>query len=165
MSAAVHGTGAGGQEAALLPSDERHMRRALEAARRTLLAGGPPVGACIVRDGQPIATAGNEVIAALDVTAHAEIAAIRAACRSTRSIDLSGCELFTTVEPCPMCLAACHYAGIGRIVFAATLADFAAITGRELCGASWPPPPMRGGCLREESLALLQSWAPARART
>lgn len=136
------------------------MRRALEAARRALLAGEPPIGACLVRGAEVIATASNCVISTLDITAHAEMAVIRAACREQRALDLSGCELYVTVEPCPMCRAAAHYARIGRIVHGASLADLQAITANEL-QQSWSGagPALEGGVLREESLALLRAWS------
>jgi tRNA(Arg) A34 adenosine deaminase TadA len=139
------------------------MRRALEAARRAGLAGEPPIGACLVRGGDVLGAASNSVISALDITAHAEMTLIRDACRRERTLDLAGCELYVTVEPCPMCLAASHYAGIGRIVFGATLEDLHALTGGELIsglrGSQPGGPRVEGGCLREESLVLLRSWA------
>jgi guanine deaminase len=139
------------------------MRRALEAARRAGLAGEPPIGACLVRAGEVIGSASNAVISALDITAHAEMTLIRDACRRERTLDLGGCELYCTVEPCPMCLAASHYAGIGRIVFGATLEDLHALTGGELLSGlrgSLPGGPLvEGGRLRAESLALLRAWA------
>jgi tRNA(Arg) A34 adenosine deaminase TadA len=149
--------------------DAAFMSLALEAARRAGLAGQPPVGACVVRDGRAIATRANSVIADLDVTAHAEIAAIRAACHAEGTISLANCEMYTTVEPCPMCLAACHYAGIRRVVYGASLDDMQAITGRELINVTddmaWARGIQRaGGCLRAESLALLQQWAAATRR-
>lgn len=142
------------------------MRRALEAARRAGLAGEPPIGACLVREGVVIATASNCVISDLDITAHAEMTVIRDACRRERTLDLAGCELYVTVEPCPMCLAASHYAGISRIIHGASLEDLDALTGGELLSAlrgSQPGGPLvEGGCLREESLALLKAWARGR---
>jgi tRNA(Arg) A34 adenosine deaminase TadA len=139
------------------------MRLALAAARRAGLAGEPPIGACLVRNGEVIGIASNCVIAELDITAHAEIMLIRDACRKQRTLDLSGCHLFTTVEPCPMCLAASHYARIGRIVFGASLEDLHALTGAEMLsgprGGHGDCPALSGECLRSESLALLRSWA------
>ncbi len=144
------------------------MRRALEAARRAGLAGEPPIGACLVRDGVVLASASNCVISGLDITAHAEMTLIRDACRRERSLDLSGCELYVTVEPCPMCLAASHYAGIGRIVFGATLEDLNELTGGELLsglrGSQPGGPLVEGDCLREEALALLRTWGGGRGR-
>lgn len=143
---------------------EPFMRVAIEAARRGLLAGEPPVGACLVRDGEIIATANNGVISELDATAHAEIRVIRDACRLQRTLSLAGCTLYATVEPCPMCLSACHYAGIDGIVFGATLDDMDAVTGNEV---RVPHAELaRGGldvhivdsCLRDECAALLDEW-------
>ena len=147
--------------------DEAHMRLALEAARRAGLAGEPPIGACLVRGGKVIATASNCVISSLDITAHAEIALIREACRRERTLEFAGCDLYVTVEPCPMCYAASHYARIGRIVYGASLGDLQALTGTELTGARRPEgagPALSGGLLREESLALLRRWAGGGSR-
>ncbi len=146
---------------AVAGTDETFMRLALAAARRAALAGEPPIGACLVRDGTVVATAGNAVISELDITAHAEIMLIRDACRRGRTLELAGCTLYTTVEPCAMCRAASHYARIDEIVYAASLADMQALTGAEL-GAGAPGPRMRAGCLRDESLALLRAWAGPR---
>lgn len=144
---------------------ERFMRAALDVARRGLLAGEPPVGACIVRDGEIVARSNNGVISELDATAHAEIRAIREACRQQRSLSLGGCTLYATVEPCPMCLSACHYAGIGEIVFGAGLEDMHAVTGSELdlrhvafSDAGFDAA-VSGGCLRDECRALLDEWS------
>lgn len=148
--------------AAPAASDETWMRTALEAARRAGLAGEPPIGACLVRNGKLVATASNCVISSLDITAHAEIALIREACRRERTLDLSGGVLYVTVEPCPMCLAASHYARIDRIVYGASLADLHALTGAELMpghAAVDAGPGRTGGCLRGDALALLQRWA------
>lgn len=144
------------------------MREALEAARRAGLAGEPPIGACLVRDGEVIATASNCVISGLDITAHAEITLIRDACRRLRTLDLSGCELYSTVEPCPMCFAASHYARIDRIVFGATLEDLQALTGNEMMARpadiADSRPRLTGECLRRECRALLEHWAGGRRR-
>ena len=140
------------------------MREALAAARRGLLAGEPPVGACIVADGQVLATAHTAVIAGPDPTAHAEILALRAACQHARAPWLSGCELYVTVEPCAMCLAASHYAGIERVWFGASLEEMQAITGRELQGAVPPGLRLEGGVLADECGALLREWSTARRR-
>lgn len=147
--------------------DEDCMRLALAAARRAGLAGEPPIGACLVRDGVVVGTASNAVISELDITAHAEIVLIRDACRKERTLELSRATLYSTVEPCPMCLAASHYARIGRIVFGASLAEMHALTGAEMMGLvqghGEGGPRLEGGCLRDEALALLRGWA-GRAR-
>ena len=144
---------------------EPFMRAALDAARRGLLAGEPPVGACLVRDGAIIATANNAVISELDATAHAEIRVIREACRQQRALSLIGCSLYATVEPCLMCLTACHYAGIGEIVFGAALDDMHAVTGNELhvehatLARGGFDVVLTGACLRGECAALLEEWS------
>jgi tRNA(adenine34) deaminase len=140
------------------------MREALAAAQRAQLAGEPPVGACVVQDGRIIATAHTAVIAGPDATAHAEILALRAACRHARTAVLDGCELFVTVEPCAMCLAASHYAGIGRVWFGAGLEAMNAVTGRELAGAAPAGMVLSGGVLAAECAALLNDWAGGRRR-
>ncbi len=142
----------------------RAMREALAAAQRGQLAGEPPVGACIVQDGRVIATAHTAVIAGPDATAHAEMLAMRAACRHARTATLVGCELVVTVEPCAMCLAASHYAGIERIWFGVGLAAMQAVTGRELRGAVPEGLVISGGILADECGALLNSWAAGRGR-
>jgi tRNA(adenine34) deaminase len=140
------------------------MREALAAARRGQLAGEPPVGACVVQDGRLIASAHTAVIAGPDATAHAEILALRAACRHARAPWLTDCELYVTVEPCAMCLAAAHYAGIGRVFFGAGLETLQAITGRELKAPVPDGMVLSGGVLAEECGALLREWAATRGR-
>ena len=143
-------------------ADETLMRAALALARRGLLAGEAPVGACIVQDGRVIASAHTAVAGGPDASAHAEILAIRAACRSLRSATLAGCELYVSVEPCAMCLAACHYAGINQVFFAASLQDMQAVTGHEL-GAPVPPSiRLHGDVLGDEARAILSGWAAQR---
>jgi tRNA(adenine34) deaminase len=140
------------------------MREALAVARRGQLAGEPPVGACIVQDGRLIATAHTAVIAGPDATAHAEILVLRAACRHLRTASLSGCELFVTVEPCAMCLAASHYAGIDRVSYGTGLDAMQAVTGRELRGAVPEGMVISAGVLAAECGALLTEWAAGRTR-
>jgi len=143
---------------------EVFMRHALEAARRAMLAGEPPVGACLVADGEIVATLSNAVIGELDITAHAEMRVIRAACRQRRTLDLGGCTLYVTVEPCAMCLAACHYAGIADIVYGAAIADMNAVTGSELVASPDGDGVLKlaGGCLAEDCRALIAAWSASR---
>ncbi len=140
------------------------MREALAAARRGLLAGEPPVGACVVSDGAVIATAHTAVIAGPDATAHAEILVLRAACQHARTPWLSGCELYVTVEPCAMCLAAIHYAGIERVWFGVGLDAMQAVTGRELQGVVPEGMSLSGGVLADDCAALLRDWSANRRR-
>lgn len=141
------------------------MRAALAAAQRGQLAGEPPVGACVVQDGQVIASAHTAVIAGPDPTAHAEILALRAACQRLRTPSLAGCELYVTVEPCAMCLAAIHYAGIGQVWFGAGLDAMQAVTGHELRGNLPEGMALTGGVLADECGSLLGEWAASRRRT
>lgn len=142
--------------------DEERMGAALDAARRALLAGEAPIGACLVGDKGMLAVH-NRVVSDRDPTAHAEIQAIREAARRWRDWDAATLRLYVTVEPCPMCIAACHYAGIREIVYAASLADFHEITGDELLLPLPSGALLTGGCRREESLELLRAWAARRA--
>ena len=111
---------------------QRFMRIALQMAERGLAAGGAPVGACLVHEGVVVSKAQNAVVANLDVTAHAEVVVIRKACRVLQSLQLANCTLYVSVEPCAMCFAASHYAGISEIVFAADIKTMQALTGNEL---------------------------------
>jgi guanine deaminase len=103
--------------------EERFMRLAIRVARAGIKKGQTPFGAVIVKAGKVISSAHNTVWKNTDSTAHAEINALRAACRKLRTIDLSGCVIYSTTEPCPMCFSACHWARIGKIVFGASIED------------------------------------------
>lgn len=107
---------------------EQFMRRAIELAEANVRAGrGGPFGAVVVRDGEAIGEGVNEVTSRNDPTAHAEVAAIRAACRRLENFDLSGCVIYANCEPCPMCLAAIYWARLDRIFYANTRVDAARI--------------------------------------
>jgi tRNA(Arg) A34 adenosine deaminase TadA len=117
-----------------------------------------------VRDNAVVSSAHNSVIGELDATAHAEVVAIRQGCRELRALQLSGCELYVTVEPCPMCLSACHYAGVDRIYFGAPISEMQAITGNELCidretlFQNNAGPMVSGGLFEDDCIALLKQW-------
>lgn len=98
--------------------DDRFLRAAIELARENVARGGRPFGAVVVKDGAIVATGVNEILATNDPTAHAELGAIRAASRKLASPDLSGCTVYASGHPCPMCMAAMRMAGIGAVVFA-----------------------------------------------
>ncbi len=111
---------------------EHFMKLAVEEARRGIRAGhGGPFGAVIVRDGQVIATGHNMVVANNDPTCHGEVSAIREACRKLNTFNLEGCEIYTTGEPCPMCLGACLWANLNRIYYGGTSLDIDAIGFRD----------------------------------
>ena len=115
---------------------EELMLRAIELAERNAASvTGGPFGAVVVKDGKVIAEASNTVTVDNDPTAHAEVNAIRKACAALGTFDLSGCELYTSCEPCPMCLAACYWAHIDKVYYAADREDSttATSTGRSLC--------------------------------
>lgn len=106
---------------------EELMLRAIELAERNASSvTGGPFGAVVVKDGKVIAEASNTVTVDNDPTAHAEVNAIRKACMALGTFDLSGCELYTSCEPCPMCLAACYWAHIDKVYYAADREDAAA---------------------------------------
>lgn len=108
--------------------DDVFLTRAVELARHGSEAGdGGPFGAVIVRDGRIVAESWNRVVACRDPTAHAEISAIRSACAHLDDFHLTGCTLYASSEPCPMCLAAAYWARIERVVFANSRAEAAAI--------------------------------------
>jgi len=107
---------------------EIFMQKAAELALRGVANGdGGPFGALVVQDGVVIAEGWNRVTSTNDPTAHAETVAIRAACQALGRFDLRGCEVYTSCEPCPMCLAALYWARVDRVWFANSRADAAAI--------------------------------------
>lgn len=106
---------------------EELMRRAIVLSEKSVMTGGGPFGAVVARDGVVLAEASNSVTLDHDPTAHAEVNAIRAACTRLRSFDLSGCEIYCSCEPCPMCLGAIYWARIDTIYYANNRRDAAAI--------------------------------------
>ncbi|MGE0752699.1 MAG: nucleoside deaminase [Variibacter sp.] len=97
---------------------QRFLCEAIELAHRNIENGGRPFGAVVVKDGAVIATGMNEIFATNDPTAHAELVAIRAASQALASPDLSGCAVFASGHPCPMCMAAMRLAGVGAVTYA-----------------------------------------------
>jgi len=106
--------------------DKELLEMAVDIARDGINEGGGPFGALITMDGNIIASSGNRVVLNADPTAHAEILAIRKAAEYTGNHDLSGCVLYTSCEPCPMCLGAIYWAGIRKVVYASGRKDAAA---------------------------------------
>ena len=152
-------------------SPEYLMRLALKKAKQGVEEGQTPFGACIVREGSILSCEHNQVWKLGDITAHAEILAIREACRSFRSIDLSGCVIYSTCEPCPMCFSAIHWAKISKIVFGARIEDAQQIgfselvlsnqKMKELTGSSIE---LLGDFLREEVVGLFQEWSHSKKK-
>lgn len=137
------------------------MRLAIAKAREGILEGQTPFGACIAHGGDVVSCEHNVVWQATDITAHAEIHAIREACRKLATINLAGCVIYSTCEPCPMCFSACHWAGISKVVYGANIQDALASGFRELripntrmkeLGGS--PVEIVPDFLREEAVAL-----------
>jgi guanine deaminase len=108
-----------------MENDKTLLNRAIELAGFSLENGGGPFGAVIVREGKIISEAFNRVVLDNDPTAHAEILSIRQASSSIRSHDLSDCVIYSSSEPCPMCLAAIYWAGIKKVVYATDRYDAA----------------------------------------
>jgi tRNA(Arg) A34 adenosine deaminase TadA len=105
---------------------EKFMRYAIELGRKGMDAGdGGPFGAIVVKNGQIIGKGWNRVVSSNDPTAHGEIIAIRDACNHIQSYDLSNCQLYTSGEPCPMCLSATYWARLERVFYGFSVADAA----------------------------------------
>lgn len=102
---------------------EEFMRKAIELSKENIINNGGPFGAVIVKDGEIIATGTNRVTDSCDPTAHAEISAIRAAAEKLNSFDLSGCEIYSSCEPCPMCLGAIYWARLDKLYYGNTQDD------------------------------------------
>ena len=101
------------------------MREAIKLSAESVQSGGGPFGAVIVRNGEIIARGENRVTVCNDPTAHAEVSAIREAAARMGTYDLSGCEIYSSCEPCPMCLGAIYWARLDRLYYAGTRADAA----------------------------------------
>jgi guanine deaminase len=107
---------------------EKFMQRAIDLSRKNVESGnGGPFGAVIVKEGKIVGEGSNNVTASNDPTAHAEVEAIRNACKEINNFDLTGCEIYASCEPCPMCLSAIYWARVSKIYFANTKSDAAAI--------------------------------------
>lgn len=141
------------------------MRRAIALAMENVRsARGGPFAALVVKDGRVIAEGTNLVTATNDPTAHAEIVAIREASRVIRNFQLTGCDLYATCEPCPMCIGAIYWARPARVFYAGTAADAAdagfddAFIYEELKKQPAARRIPMAQLLREESLAVLTAW-------
>jgi tRNA(Arg) A34 adenosine deaminase TadA len=142
------------------------LRRAIALAVKNVETGnGGPFGAVIVRESAVVAESGNSVFTTNDPTAHAEVNAIRAACSKLEAFRLDGCTLYTSSEPCPMCLAACYWAHLDSIFYAASAEDAAragfddAFLYRELALPVAERTLPAQGLLREEAQASFAAWS------
>jgi len=145
--------------------DNPFMARAIQLSLENVQSGrGGPFGAVVVQDGAIIGEAANQVTSTNDPTAHAEVLAIRAACKKLGAFELLGCEIYTSCEPCPMCLGAIYWARLSRIYFGNAGADASKIgfddslIYREIAH----PHPQRKipmiQIMREEALAAFRAW-------
>ena len=103
--------------------DRRFMRMAIDLSIKNVDDGGGPFGAVIVKEGRVVAKGANRVVANNDPTAHAEVSAIRAACEALGTFSLEGCDIYSSCEPCPMCLGAIYWAHIDRMFYGNTKTD------------------------------------------
>lgn len=151
-------------------ADRAHLGNAVRLAVRAVLSGGGPFGALVVAEGEVLGSGENRVTRDLDPTAHAEIVAIRAACRARHGFDLSGCVLYASCEPCPMCHAAAMTAGIDRVRHAAArdAADAAgfddAVLQQAVCGSRRAMPVDRVPVPDESDPFTLWAAGPDRVR-
>jgi guanine deaminase len=142
------------------------MRRAIDEALEHLSAmDGGPFGACLVRGDEVLAVAHNTVLRDLDPTCHAETTAIRLAALKLQSYDLSGCEIYSTTEPCPMCFAAIHWARIGRLIYGTAIIEVAqlgfnelTLSNRQMQALGRSPVAIYPGFLADECRQLLAEW-------
>ena len=144
--------------------DKQFMRQAIDLSIDNVANGGGPFGAVIVREGKVVATGVNRVTANNDPTAHAEVSAIRAACQKEGSFKLEGCTIYTSCEPCPMCLSAIYWAGLSRICYANTKQDAEDILfgdkfiyeeiGRPMYERNIPTEAL----MRDEALKAFRAW-------
>jgi tRNA(Arg) A34 adenosine deaminase TadA len=146
--------------------DNRFMRRALEISLEGMNKNdGGPFGAVIVRDGEIIAEGNNEVTSKNDPTLHAEIVVIRNACKKLNTFDLRGCTIYTSCEPCPMCLGAIYWARLDKIFYANTKEDAAkigfddAFIYEELELPKDKRKMMMKQLLQEEAIKVFDGWA------
>ena len=144
--------------------DKEFMREAIRLSMNSVQNGGGPFGAVIVKDGKIVAGSSNSVTLDNDPTAHAEVNCIRKACKALGTFDLSGCDIYTSCEPCPMCLGAIYWAHLDKIYYANDRKDAAAIgfdddfiyeeIVKPLDCRKTPVIPV----LRNEALAVFTAW-------
>lgn len=144
--------------------DERFLLETIRLADESITNGGGPFAALVVRRGEIVGSGNNRVTLDHDPTAHAEVQAIRDACRNLGDFQLSGCELYVNCEPCPMCLAAAYWARLDAIYYAAGAGDAAeagfddVLIRNELQGVAGERRlPMRQA-LREQALPTFARW-------
>ena len=155
-----------------LKEHERFMRIAIELSEQNAKeAAGGPFGAVIVKDGKVVAKSANKVVQQNDPTAHAEVSAIRLACHELGTYNLEGCVIYTSCEPCPMCLGAIYWAHIDKIYYGNTKADAADIGFDDHFIYKELELPMNQRklqiiqLLRDEALSAFKLWNDSESRT
>jgi tRNA(Arg) A34 adenosine deaminase TadA len=148
------------------------MRRAIHLSREMMRAGnGGPFAAVIVNNGRIVAEGFNQVTSTNDPTAHGEIVAIREACRVLNDFSLKGCDIYTSCEPCPMCMAAIYWARIDKIYFANTHQDAARIgfddkrLYSELCKPLSERTIPTERILQDEAITVFEEWERSPGKT
>jgi guanine deaminase len=148
--------------------DAEYMRLAIRVAQDGIAAGQSPFGAVIIKDGELVAATHNTVWRDSDPTAHAEVNCVRRAASTLKTIFLHGCTMYSTTEPCPMCLSAIHWSKIERVVYGASIADAAAagfcelyVDAKKLAEMGKSALRVESGLLREECAALFAQWQAA----
>ncbi len=147
-------------------NDENFMQVAIEKARYGVQNGQSPFGSCVVKNGEVISSGSNTVWKDSDITAHAEINAIRKACKKLNSVDLSGCIVYSTCEPCPMCFTACYWARISKIVYGARIKDAKRfgfnemlVSNEQMKSLSKSKIEIKVDFLRDECIEIFKQWA------
>jgi len=153
-------------------SPEKLMQLAIAAGRDGIRKGQSPFGCAIAVGEEVLAEAHNTVISSVDITAHAEINALRTACAAAGNILLEGATVATTCEPCPMCMAALHWARVGTVYFGATIDDAAragfnelTLPAMELLSLGGSKIKLAGYVLRDDCAALFDEWLENPQRT
>jgi tRNA(Arg) A34 adenosine deaminase TadA len=151
-----------------MKNEAEYMRLAIRKAKEGIATRQSPFGAVLIKDGQVIAATHNTVWRDADPTAHAEVNCIRQAASALQSIFLHGCTMYSTTEPCPMCLSAIHWSKIERVVYGASIADAAAagfcelyVDAKALAAMGKSPLHVESGLLSEECAALFAQWQAA----
>ncbi len=142
------------------------MRLAIQAGEVGVAEGMAPFAACIVKDAKIVCCMHNHVWQDGDITAHAEIVAIREACRKLGTVNLSGCSIYSTCEPCPMCFGACHWARISKLFYGSSIEEAGSLgfneltlTNRWMKEQGHSPIEIHSGLLKEECAELFRDWA------
>ncbi len=150
---------------------EELMHRAVEACKRGLAAGQSPFGCAIAVGDRVVAEAHNTVVLTTDITAHAEVNALREGCKEVDDIFLTDAVVATTCEPCPMCMSALHWARVGTVYYGATIADAEQagfnelqLPASELLKIGGSNVQLKDGCLAEECRELFTTWLNDPAR-